>query len=183
MKKDFSLKLGSRVPKYVIDNAISILNINIDYNELGEVHKDYIIETNWKIQELLDAAIRVIESKKNLHDTFECIRNVIGKAWTDRVWQGNLTKKESRIATKIMDLEALLRTKNMYLLRALQKEHRELLEKHGIKNVIVKRFKYGTWLFAIVPKNGVIDARGLPKEFIGYLINRKKRFGIKFVKT
>ncbi|HDN74167.1 MAG TPA: hypothetical protein ENG16_03995 [Archaeoglobus sp.] len=177
-----TLKLGTKVPKDVINKAISVLNITVDYSELGEVHDNYVIETSWKIQELLEAVVKLDKTREELYNAFEGVRNVVGKAWTDRQWRGSLTKKESRIATKIMDLEVLLRTKNVYLLRALRREHKKLLEKHGIKNVIVKRFKYGTWLFAIIPMNGIVDARDLPREFTGYLINRKQKFGIKFVK-
>ena len=177
-----TLKLGTKVPKDIIDSAARALDITIDYSELGEIHNEYITETSWKIQELLEAVVKLDKAREELHNAFESIRNVVGKTWVDRQWRGSLTKKESRIATKIMDLEVLLRTKNVYLLRALRGEHKKLLEKYGIKNVVVKRFKYGTWLCAIVPRNGIVDARGLPKEFIGYLINRKQKFGIKFVK-
>jgi len=177
------LELGSKVPKKVIDRATEILGIDIDYRELGEDRGNYVLETAWNIKELLEAAIEYGDAKEKLHKALSEIKEHIGKAWTDRVWKGSLTKKESRIAVKLTNLEKLLGTRNAFLLRALRKEHQRLLKEHRIKNVIVKRFKFGTWLFAIVPHNGIVDAKGLPREFIGFLINRKKQFGIKFVKT
>ncbi|MHC1577134.1 MAG: hypothetical protein ACXQT6_00330, partial [Candidatus Methanospirareceae archaeon] len=154
------------------------LKLKIPIDEFGVVENGWLLPSP-KFDKLV-AAVNGYESvRARMREDFEKFRDFVGTAWTDRNIRG-FCLEESKIAVRIKEFGW---TANKYLRWALEDEYRELIREYGIRTIVVKRFKYGKWLFAAISRDGVVRAEGLPREFVGYLINRKKQLGIKWVEV